>query len=467
MSTAQPTSAGATASAPGAVPAAAAPPGPALVPNPDPAVAEAELAAARAAWAALREVDRLTVRVIVDNETDGLSSPCPMCDPQLGPECRTPYVTEFSAGVQRVLAGVDPCLDFRRVAMGGHGLSLLIEAEVAQPPQAQGKGSAAQAGAADGAGAGSGAGAGGVFRVLFDGGPREELWRANAESLGVDLGGVGGAMLSHWHIDHSVGLIEVAKAAAATRAAALGLAAESADDSLLAPPPPFVFDLHPDRPVRRGFMPLPGRPVPLNEDPTYGQLSPPGCVVELHAEPHVMGGPAPGPGPAGPAGPTSGPALGGVFFVSGSIPRRTAFEQGQPGHVQLGSDGTWRPDVFLMDERYMAVKIRGRGAVVFTACSHAGVVNVVESVAEVSQSPVAAVMGGFHLASRPMEQRVPETVAALQRLLPGGLVLAGHCTGWRAKAALAGAFGDRYQPCFVGGTYAFLAPPRLQDKAPA
>jgi len=40
--------------------------------------------------------------------------------------------------------------------------------------------------------------------------------------------------------------------------------------------------------------------------------------------------------------------------------------------LKLAADGkSWEPDPFIMDERYVAVHVKGKGAVVFTACSHA------------------------------------------------------------------------------------------------
>ena len=51
-----------------------------------------------AAWANLMEVDRLTVIPIVDNETDGLSSPCLACDPtKPGWSGASSYQSEFSS----------------------------------------------------------------------------------------------------------------------------------------------------------------------------------------------------------------------------------------------------------------------------------------------------------------------------------------------------------------------------------
>ncbi len=69
---------------------------------------------------------------------------------------------------------------------------------------------------------------------------------------------------------------------------------------------------------------------------------------------------------------------------------------------------------------------------------------------------VHTVAGGLHLVSPPCEARIPATVAALHEARPA-LVLAGHCTGWRAKAALATGFPGRFMPLLTGGTYTFDA----------
>ena len=66
-------------------------------------------------------------------------------------------------------------------------------------------------------------------------------------------------------------------------------------------------------------------------------------------------------------------------------------------------------------------------------------------------------VGGLHLSGAAMEARMERTVADLRALAPT-VVLAGHCTGWRAKGLLAAAFEGGFQPCVVGGTYEFTAP---------
>jgi 7,8-dihydropterin-6-yl-methyl-4-(beta-D-ribofuranosyl)aminobenzene 5'-phosphate synthase len=68
----------------------------------------------------------------------------------------------------------------------------------------------------------------------------------------------------------------------------------------------------------------------------------------------------------------------------------------------------------------------GRGIVVFSACSHAGIDNVCqhaascEAAADLPQSHIILVVGGLHLAGRDGESRISETVEALQFVLEPG-----------------------------------------------
>jgi 7,8-dihydropterin-6-yl-methyl-4-(beta-D-ribofuranosyl)aminobenzene 5'-phosphate synthase len=92
---------------------------------------------------------------------------------------------------------------------------------------------------------------------------------------------------------------------------------------------------------------------------------------------------------------------------------------------------------------------------VLSACSHAGIVNVLHHArASFPDVPLHAVLGGLHL-SGTNEKIIPETIDALKGF---GLarIGAGHCTGWRAMAALGQAFGDEVlAPSAVGKRYWF------------
>ncbi len=119
--------------------------------------------------------------------------------------------------------------------------------------------------------------------------------------------------------------------------------------------------------------------------------------------------------------------VGGLVYVSGEIPRVTPFERGLVGQHRKTLDGTgWEPDELIMDERFAAVDVVGKGLVV----------------------------GGLHL-SGANEQIIPDTASAMQEF-DLAVIAAGHCTGWRAMAALANAFGDsKLAPLAVGKRFSF------------
>ena len=122
--------------------------------------------------------------------------------------------------------------------------------------------------------------------------------------------------------------------------------------------------------------------------------------------------------------------------------------------------GVAEPDPLIMDERYLAFCVRGRGVTVLSACSHAGIVNAsLDARRAFGGEAVNLVLGGFHLVGKEMEPRIGPTVRDLVERIEPRVVAPGHCTGWRGKAALAAGFAPgRYGPSVVGTTYRLLAP---------
>ncbi|MGH6808085.1 MAG: MBL fold metallo-hydrolase, partial [Ensifer adhaerens] len=136
----------------------------------------------------------------------------------------------------------------------------------------------------------------------------------------------------------------------------------------------------------------------------------------------------------------------------GEIPRVTRFERGFPGQYRQTAAGSWELDEVMPDERFVAINVAGKGQVVFTACSHAGLINVLtHAQARFPDIPLYGVFGGFHL-SGITEPIIPETVEALAQF-DLQLISPGHCTGWRAVSALAAAYGERVVPSAVGKTF--------------
>ncbi|HTC06932.1 MAG TPA: MBL fold metallo-hydrolase [Xanthobacteraceae bacterium] len=253
--------------------------------------------------------------------------------------------------------------------------------------------------------------------LLFDSGPEADTFERNTRQLGIDLGNVEAVVLSHGHWDHAGGLLR-----------AIDMIRSDGKNRDL------PYYAHPDMFRPRGRQLPDGGIMPMEDVPSIAELTAHGARVVATREPQAP--------------------LDGMFYVSGEIPRVTPFETGLPFHYAKTENG-WEPDPWIIDERWLGVHVAGKGLVVFTACSHAGVINVLKDArAKHPDIPLYCVLGGFHL-SGATEKIIPETVAALREF---GLtyIAAGHCTGWRAMAALVNAFGDQVvTPTAVGKRFVF------------
>jgi 7,8-dihydropterin-6-yl-methyl-4-(beta-D-ribofuranosyl)aminobenzene 5'-phosphate synthase len=338
-------------------------------------------------------LDELQILVIVDNETDTLSSV----------DNGVPQISEVVHLASRIppsrkYLGHECKTVFDQLCCACHGLSVLISGR--QDSQ--------------------------EHRMLFDVGPYPGLWLDNARRLDIDLSTIECIFLSHWHFDHSGGLPEVVAAISKTRFAA-GLAAP-------------VVDLHPSRPDQRGILLPSGVMIMFAEEPTFDDIAQAGGEIVTRDDPH--------------------PCCGGFFFGSGAIDRVTGYETGLAGHHTFrGEHG--EPDALIMDERFVAACVRGRGVSVISACSHAGIVNVcLAAMKHFPDNPIDVVLGGYHLAGKAMESRIEPTVRDLGARIRPCIVAPGHCTGWRAKARFADTFAPgRYAPSVVGSLYRLSAVP--------
>ena len=119
-----------------------------------------------------------------------------------------------------------------------------------------------------------------------------------------------------------------------------------------------------------------------------------------------------------------------TVIVTGEVERTTKFEKGLPNAL-MERDGKIVEDP-ISDDQAMVINLRGKGLVVVSGCSHAGIINTVlfaKKIAGVQK--VHAVLGGFHLSGPPFEPIIEETIVELKKMTPE-IIVPMHCTGWKA-----------------------------------
>ena len=245
----------------------------------------------------------------------------------------------------------------------------------------------------------------GEARVLFDTGCTQ-VCVENAGRLGVDLAAAQRIVLSHGHYDHTGGLAAVLQAIGPREVVAH----------------PAVFG------ERHAQRPSESRPRPVGPPSQRTALEALGASFRLES------------------GPTQ---VGDGITVTGAIPRHTAFEGPSP-HLFVGEGEARQADPFEDDQAL--VVSTSRGPVVVLGCAHAGVVNTLTYAAQIAGSPaVYAVAGGMHLGAA-SDDRIEQTIRAM-RDLGVERVMPCHCTGGRAAARMADAFGAGCIPCAVGTSF--------------
>jgi 7,8-dihydropterin-6-yl-methyl-4-(beta-D-ribofuranosyl)aminobenzene 5'-phosphate synthase len=254
--------------------------------------------------------------------------------------------------------------------------------------------------------------------LLFDTGPEGTIFIRNCTNLGVRLGEVECVAVSHGHWDHMAAL-------------------PAAIDAITQQGGAVEVHVNPGMFNERALKLASGDIVPVAKVPLPAELEARGAQVVNKPEARLL--------------------LDGHFYYSGEIPRLSSFEKGRTDHLcRRSPDAPWEPDPLLMDERMLVVHVRDLGLIVFSVCSHAGIVNVCTEVRRLFPDvPIYCVMGGLHLGGV-MERIIPQTVDGLRSF---GLkqIITAHCTGWRALHALANAFGDAVSQSAVGTRYTFTA----------
>ena len=174
--------------------------------------------------------------------------------------------------------------------------------------------------------------------LLFDTGPEGTIFTRNCTNLGIPMGEIECIAATHGHWDHMAGL-------------------PAAIDAIVQQGGRVSVHVNPGMFNERAVRLKSGTIIPAANVPLPAELERHGATVVNNPDERLL--------------------LDRHFYYSGEIPRVSAFEKGRVDHLcRTGPDAPWQPDAFLMDERMLIVHVRHLGLIVFSACSHAGIVNV-------------------------------------------------------------------------------------------
>jgi 7,8-dihydropterin-6-yl-methyl-4-(beta-D-ribofuranosyl)aminobenzene 5'-phosphate synthase len=262
-------------------------------------------------------------------------------------------------------------------------------------------------------------------RLLFDMGP-SEAFLSNAVRLGVDVGAVDAAVVSHAHYDHGGGLSIFLEA---NDKAPVYLKVGADGDyygNIGAKLPPWLLGvIYPRVSHSLRFS----RYIGLDK-----------AVMNRHDERFEYV-----------ADHTSVyPAISLVTDLNGGLPQ----PEGNKFLLEKGGE-TLAPDSFAHE--LMLVIREPDGLVLFTGCGHNGILNMVAAARRsFTDQPIKAVVGGFHLALQPGRPKIAGTPADIESVADAllqagvGVVYTGHCTGEEAYRILKGVLGDKLGRLYTG-----------------
>ena len=222
--------------------------------------------------------------------------------------------------------------------------------------------------------------------ILFDTGQTDAFIK-NAEMLDIDLSKTDVIVLSHGHYDHTGGLKAVLELA-----------------------PNAIIYLHPDAPKLRYSCPPEKPPKDISMPQKACQK-----IADAVAKGNVIY-------TAKPESIFSG------VTVTGTIPRITDYEDtGGPFYLEKKAQTPDRLD----DDQALMIST-AKGLAVILGCAHAGLVNTLQHVTEITKKPIHTVLGGTHLRSASKE-RIENTLQAVKKYDIKQIIPC-HCSGDNAMS---------------------------------
>jgi len=242
-------------------------------------------------------------------------------------------------------------------------------------------------------------------RILVDVGQNSQALLSNMRIMNVPPSAIDAIVLTHCHYDHTKGVVNMLRE--------IG----KRDVPVIAHPdifrPNFVINTH-------------FRHVGIMPDDSKENIEKAGGGLFLTKDSFVL---MPG------------------ILTTGEVRRQTDFEE-VGVELKTIENGRVKDDPMLDDISVIAT-IKGKGLVIVTGCSHAGIVNIVKQAIQLTGcDKIEGIIGGLHLIEA-SDIRIKRTIEELSKLNVKW-VCAGHCTGFKAQVELYLAFKERFTPLHTG-----------------
>jgi 7,8-dihydropterin-6-yl-methyl-4-(beta-D-ribofuranosyl)aminobenzene 5'-phosphate synthase len=140
-------------------------------------------------------------------------------------------------------------------------------------------------------------------------------------------------------------------------------------------------------------------------------------------------------------------------YLTGRIEKVTEYEKKVDPERWVKKGDNLEQETFV-GEQSVVLTLKGKGLVVLTGCAHVGVVNTVKHAQKITGvRKVHAIMGGFHLTGA-KEELIQRTVADIKAMAPDYIVPM-HCTGFEAVVVFAKEMPDQFILNTSGTRYIF------------
>lgn len=134
------------------------------------------------------------------------------------------------------------------------------------------------------------------------------------------------------------------------------------------------------------------------------------------------------------------------LMLSGEIPRLTEFEKGSKKFLLKTKEGYTQDLIF--DDQTLIVNTE-KGLIIILGCSHSGIINIINHIIDkTGQNHIRTIIGGTHLGPA-SEETKEKTIQALKKFDIEKIGVS-HCTGLETSMRLFQEFGDRFFFCNVG-----------------